>query len=190
MMLDEKHKEESSSLIKQLISEEKITKPEEGRAKFFFDKGLESFNLAERVLKISEDKEDPLKSYMWVVGGAYYSMFFAATALLAYFNHKIKEELGIHKLTYHALIHYFIVDDNKLQKHFVEEYQDAYTEAEELLQISELKAVSLVKDFDFEREKRRRFTYETGEIAELNKAKTSVKRAETFLTEIRKIIGR
>ena len=81
-----------------------------------------------------------------------------------------------------------MVDDNKLQKHFIEEYNDAYTEAEELLKISESKAFSMIPDFDFEMAKRKRFTYEMGEIAELNKAKTSLTRAGEFLTEARKII--
>jgi len=39
-------------------------------------------------------------------------------------------------------------------------------------------------------EGRERFTYEMGGIAELNKARTSVKRANEFLTEVRKIIGK
>ncbi len=188
-MLDEKHKEESRSLIKQLIDNGKIIKPEGRTIKFFLDKGIESFNLAKRILDISEDEEDELRSYMWVVAVAYYSMFFTGTSLLAFFNHQIDEERGIHKLTYHALVYYFLIDDNKLQKHFIEEYQDAYTEAEDLLKISESKALSMVQDFDFEMAKRKRFTYEMGEIAELNKARTSVKRANEFLTEARKIIG-
>lgn len=188
-MLDDKQKKESSFLIKQLINEDKIIKPERGREKFFLDKSIESLTLAKMVLEISEDNEDPLISFMWVTSISYYAIFFAATALLAHFNHKIDEEKGIHKLTYHALIYYFLVDDNKLQKHFIEEYKDAYTEAEELLKISEIKAITMIKEFDFEREKRKKFTYDMGEIAELNKARTSLKRANEFLTEVRKIVS-
>ena len=188
-MLDDKRKEESKSLIKQLIDTGKMIKPERNQIKFFLDKSVESFNLAKRVLEISEDEEDNLKSHMWVVAIAYYSMFFAGTSLLAFFNHQINEKKGIHKLTYHALVYYFLIDDNKLQKHFIEEYQDAYVEAEELLKISESKAFSMLQDFDFEMAKRKRFTYEMGEIAELNKARTSVKRANEFLIEARKIIS-
>lgn len=189
-MLDERERKESSYILKQLISENKITKPEISREQFFLDKSIESFNLAKKVLQISEDKNDPLVSYMWVVSISYYSMFFAATSLLAHFGHKINEERSIHKLTYHALVYYFLVEDNKLQKYFIEEYKDAFKETEELLQMSELKAISLIKDFDLEREKRRRFTYEMGEVTESNKAKTSVKRATEFLTQVRKIIGK
>ncbi|MFH1682927.1 MAG: hypothetical protein ABIA37_03960 [Candidatus Woesearchaeota archaeon] len=187
-MWDEKHTKESSSLIKRLIDEGKMIRPEQDRERFFLDKSIESLQLAKRVLEISEDRDDPLASPMWVVSISYYTMFFAATSLLAHFKHKIDEEKSIHKLTFHALIYYFLVDDNKLQKHFVEEYHDAYEEAEELLRISELKAISMIEEFDFEREKRRRFTYEMGEIAELNKARTSVKRANNFLVEVRKML--
>lgn len=148
-MLDEKQKKESSYLIKQLISENKIIKPEEGRKTFFINKSIESFSIAKRILEISQEENDPLRSYMWVVSISYYSIFFAATALLAHFNHRIDDNRGIHKLTYHALIYYFLIDDNKLEKYFVEEYKDAYDEAEELLQVSRSKAVSLIKFFDY-----------------------------------------
>lgn len=186
--MENKLRDDCRSIIKQLIKDGRIIQPEPGRERFFLDKAIESLNLAKRILDIFEDEKESLKSYMWVVSVSYYSMFFAATALLAHFNHKINEERGVHKLTYHALIYYFLVDDNKLQQHFIKEYQDAYTEADELLRISEEKAVSMIQDFDLEREKRRKFTYEMGEVAELNKARTSVKRAVEFLDEVRKIV--
>jgi len=189
-MLDNKEKESSSSTIRQLITEKKIVEPEAGREQFFLDKRINSFALAKRILDISENKEESLRSFMWVVSISYYSMFFAATALLAHFGHKIKEEKSIHKLTYHALVYYFLINENKLQKYFLKEYKDMYNNAEELLQFSEQKVESLVHNFDWEREKRRRFTYEMGEVAEVNKARTSLQRAEEFLTEVRKIIQR
>lgn len=74
------------------------------------------------------------------------------------------------------------------QKYFIQQYQEAYEEAEELLRISEDKAISLVTSFDLEREKRQKYTYEMGEIAEQQKAKTSLARAELFLLEVRKIV--
>lgn len=129
-----------------------------------------------------------MKSYAWVICIAYYSMFFAATALLAHFKHKIAEDQDIHKLTHHALLYYFILDDNKLQKHFVEEYGDAYQEAGQLLQFSEQKALEMVQDFDFEQQKRKMFTYEMGRVAEQQKARTSLQRAENFLVQVRKMI--
>jgi len=125
---------------------------------------------------------------MWAITTAYYSMFFAATALLAHFGHKIKSEIGIHKLTYHALAYYFIIADNKLQKHFVEEYKDMYYDAENLLQISEEKALEMIEHFKFEQTKRTRFTYEMGWTAEKQKAQTSLERAEEFILEIRELM--
>jgi len=187
-MLDEKQKQLTRKVISGLIAQRKIVKPERGRSYFFLEKSKDSFLLAKRILEIADDPTEQLKSYAWVVCIAYYSMFFAATALLAHFMHKIDGEQGIHKLTSHALLYYFILDDNKLQKHFIEEYQDTYKEAEQLLQLSEQKALEMVQDFDFEQQKRKIFTYEMGKIAEQQKARTSLQRAENFLMEVRKII--
>lgn len=187
-MLDNKKKEESNKIIKQLISENKIIKPKQGTKEFFMNKADNSLQISKRIFEISENPKDVLTGYMWVINSAYYSMFFAATTLLAYFNHKINVEVGIHKLTYHALIYYFLIDDNKLQKHFIEQYKEAFEEAEELLQISEEKAVEMLENFSFEISKRKKFTYDEGLIAERNKAKTSLERAEKFLFEVKRII--
>ncbi len=111
-------------------------------------------------------------------------MFFAATALLAKHNHKINADQGIHTLTYHALIHYFIKEDNKLKWRLMEDYKDAVGEAEELLQITERKLKELAMNLRFELTKRNIFTYEVGEEAERNKALTSYKRAKHFFREI------
>lgn len=187
-MLDDKDKQESRSIIGQLIKEGKIIKPLPGTKDFFLTKSKESLQLSQRIFEISQDENDPLESYMWIVTTSYYSMFFAATALLAYFKHKIDSEIGIHRLTYHALVYYFLIDDNKLQKHFLEEYKDLYEKAEELLQTSEEKATEMIRHFKFEQKKRNEFTYEMGKIAEKQKAKTSLERAEEFVLEIRKLI--
>ena len=188
-MLD-KDKQKSKSIISQLIKEDKIIKPLPGTGDFFLAKSIESLQLSKRIFEISQDEDDPLESYMWVITTAYYSMFFAATALLAYFKHRIDVEVGIHKLTYHALIYYFLIADNKLQKHFIEEYKEMYDNAEKLLQISEEKAIEILEHFKFEQSKRTRFTYEMGRIAEEQKAKTSLKRAEEFTLETRKVMRR
>jgi len=184
-MLDKQH---SISIIRQLINDENIGKPKLGSREFFLAKSLESLQLSKRIYALCQDKDDPIKSYMWVITTAYYSMFYAATALLAHFNKVIKSEVGIHKLTYHALVYYFLVADNKLQKQFIEEYKDQFDDAKEILQISEGKAVELVENLRYEEDKRSRFTYEMGMIAEANKAKTSLERAEEFVTEIRKLM--
>jgi len=107
-------KEESRSLISKLIKDGIIVKPVQGTKEFFLNKSIESLQISKRIFEIAEN--ETLKSYMWTITTAYYSMFFAATSLLAHFGHKIKSEIGIHKLTYHALVYYFLIADHKLQK--------------------------------------------------------------------------
>ena len=186
-MLEDKRLEESSKIIKKLIADGRIVKPKEGAVGFFIEKSTQSIAVASRLLEL-EDAEG-LIADMWVINASYYAMFFAATALLAKFGHKINTEAGIHRLTYHALVHFFIVEDNKLKKHFIEEDKDAVEQAEELLQLSERKAEKLIRDFDSEMSKRKIFTYDLGKIAERKKAETSLLRAKNFVNEVEKIIG-
>ena len=185
--MDEK---ESKTIITQLIKEEKIGLPEQGAEDFFFEKADESLQVAQRLLQIAQDKNDNLKSYMWVISVAYYSMFYSATALLAHFGHRIKTDLGVHKKTYHALVYYFHILDKKIQRQLLESYKDVYTDAEELLQNTESKAVELMESFKFEQDKRKIFTYDMGVYAQENKAITSVKRAKEFYSNVESILKR
>ena len=186
-MLEDKKLKESSAIIKKIIAEGSIVEPKEGSVEFFMEKSTQSVAVASRLLKLEDEEE--LRVDMWVINASYYAMFFAATALLSRFNHKIKTEAGIHKLTYHAIVHFFIVEDNKIEKHFMEEYHDAVDQAEELLQLSERKTELLIRDLGNEMSKRKIFTYELGKTAERKKAETSLLRAKNFVTEIEKIIG-
>ena len=63
-----------------------------------------------------------------------------------------------------------------------------YDDAEQLLQISQEKARNMVENLGFEQSKRKIFTYDVGMITERNKALTSLKRAEEFLIETRKML--
>jgi len=185
-MLDEKKIEQSSKIIRELIAAGKIIKPKMGVVDFFLNQSHRTLVIAERLLKLYD--EEALDTHLWVINTSYYAMFFQATALLAFFNHKIEAEQGIHKLTFHALVHYFIKEDNKLKKQLVEEYQDAVKDAESLLQLGEEKVQGLIMDFDFELFKRKTFTYTTEGTAERNKALTSFQRAKNFVGEIDKVI--
>ena len=185
-MLDKKYIEQSSDIIRQMIKEGKIVKPKIGAADFFIRKSRNALIVSERLLRLYD--EEKLDTNLWVINTAYYSMFFAATALLAKFGRRIDAELGIHRLTYHALVHYFIKEDNRLKMQLVEEYETAVEDAEKLLQLGEAKIKELVKDFNYELEKRKTFTYSTEETAERNKAITSYNRAKNFLQEISKIV--
>ena len=186
-MLEDKRLKESSGIIKKLILDGRIVKPKEGTIKFFMEKSTQSIAVASRLLEI--EKEENMAADMWVINSSYYAMFFAAASLLAKFGHAIKTEIGIHRLTYHALVHFFVVEDKKLEKHFMEEYKDAVEEANELLQMSERKADEMIKDFGNEMSKRKIFTYDLGKTAERVKAETSLSRAKNFVKEVERIIG-
>ncbi|MFH0701473.1 MAG: hypothetical protein V2A62_03475 [Candidatus Woesearchaeota archaeon] len=185
-MLDEQKIEQSSKIIRELITAGKIVKPKVGMVDFFLNQSHRSLAVAERLLRLYDDER--LDTHLWVINTSYYAMFFQATALLALFNHKIEAEQGIHKLTFHALVYYFIKEDNKLKKQLVEEYQDAVKDAESLLQLGETKVQELILDFNSEQVKRKTFTYTTEENAERTKALTSFNRAKNFVGEIDKVI--
>jgi len=185
-MLDNKKIEESSKVMQQLIKSGKIIKPGPKTKDFFLSKGRKSLIVAKRLLELQE--EENIDANLWVINASYYSMFFDATALLAHYNHKIKSNVGIHKITYHALVYYFVKLDNKLKKEIVEGYDEAIRDAEELLQLGENRIKDLITSFDNEMSKRKDFTYEIELDIEKNKAITSFKRAQKFHEEISKVI--
>lgn len=187
-MLDEKQIEESSRVVSQLIKDGKIIIPKPEADEFFLKKSRNALTISKRLCDLFE--EEKLDTHAWVINTSYYSMFFAATALLAKYNHKIDADAGIHKLTYHALVYYFIKQESKFKWYLIEEYKEAIKDAEELLQLSEKKLKELVADFGFELEKRKTFTYDIGKDAERNKALTSYTRAKNFFQEIEKAMAR
>ena len=185
-MLDNKKIEQSSHIVRALISDGKIVTPHSGAASFFLKQSRMSLLVSKRLLDIYNiEKQETL---LWVINSSYYSMFFAATALLAHFKHKINSEIGIHALTYHALVHYFVKEQSKLKTQLMEEYKDAFDDAEQLLQFSEQKIKGFVLDFELEMGKRKIFTYELGALAEKKKAELSFHRAQSFFREVEKII--
>lgn len=147
-------------------------------------KSRESLDIAARLMELQDT--EGLTANMWVINTAYYSMFFAATALLARFGHRIKVTTGIHRMTYHALVHYFVKEDNRLKRQFMEEYKEAVEDADKILQLSEERIRYLVADLESESTKRKEFTYEMGMIAEKSKADASLSRAKRFFIEIEK----
>ncbi|MBU0629152.1 MAG: hypothetical protein KKC75_08245 [Nanoarchaeota archaeon] len=186
-MLEDKKLKESSAIIKKIITEGGIIKPTMGSIEFFMEKSRQSIAVASRLMEL--ESEEGLTADMWIINASYYSMFFAAISLLAKSGRAIKKEVGIHKLTYHALIHYFLIEDNKLEKYFIEGYKEAVQEAEELLQLSERKTEEFIRAFDNETSKRKMFTYDLGKTAEKIKAETSLLRAKKFVNEVEKIIS-
>jgi len=127
--------------------------------------------------------------FLWVINPSYYSMFYAAHALIAYKGVRILQGQGIHKKTAHALI-YFCVKNDFIAKELYEQFMEGQQEAAELLNIEEFreKAETLVGDYFYELKKRSKFTYETEEEVKERHAATSLKRAKEFLTKIETII--
>lgn len=116
-------------------------------------------------------------SNLWVVVISYYSMFYLANALLYKLGYKIGPKVA-HKVTSDALI---VFVRNKLKDKLIEDYELAGNEA---LILSD----NLLQSFDFEREKRSVFQYESTEEIKMAKAKTSLDRAEEFGIKIEKML--
>lgn len=185
-MLDNEKIEQSCKIIKLMISDRVIVAPEPLRKSFFLNKSIMSLNVAKKLLEM-QNKED-INANMWIINTSYYAMFFAATALLAHHNHKINSEVEIHKLTYHALVYYFIKQENKLKYTFASDYKDAVEDAEQLLQLGQKQIEKLITDLDYEQDKRKRYTYEMAQEAETQKAETSLNRAKEFVDQIKRMV--
>jgi uncharacterized protein (UPF0332 family) len=193
-MADEKIIEKAKSNIKGYLRERKIAKEKDSKyTSFFIRNAQNSFNSAKLLFNVSSN-QDLKKSlgfpnfdgYLWVINSSYYSMFYMARALLESQGIKIKVKQSVHAITFNALIYYFYLT-KKIEKRLIEEFQKAGNEASEIL--GKEKAENLIRDYFNEKDKRERFTYEMGEIAMQNKAKTSLDRARFFNQEIRKIIS-
>lgn len=198
-----KRVKEAENVIKNLINEEKIIKlSEQEKIRFvaFYRKQANlSLIAADLLYNISIEKaskefhklNENYECFLWVINTAYYSMFYAAHALLAYRGIRIPSEQGIHKITAHALV-YFCIKNNFIAKELYEQFVDSQIEAAELLNLEDFKerAIDLTTKYFYESEKRSSFTYETEEEAKQRHAFTSLKRAKEFLNEIEKIIGK
>ena len=104
-------------------------------------------------------------------------MFYLANALLYKLGYKIGKKVA-HKVTSDALI---VFVRNKLKDQLIEDYELASNEA---LHLSD----NLLQDYDFEREKRSVFQYESTEEIKTVKAKTSLERAEKFSVTMEKML--
>ncbi len=177
---------------------------------FFIKNAKDSLDSAKVLFDISVNEKikntlgmPNFNGFLWVINSSYYSMFYMARALLESISIKIKSEESVHFLVFNALVYYFY-STGKLEKHFIEDFDNAQEESSEILgkekvnssRISKFpsqaqeKAKEMISDYSNEKEKRTKFTYETGEIAMKSKAETSLNRAKKFNEEIRKILGR
>jgi uncharacterized protein (UPF0332 family) len=176
-MIDKKRIEESRINFNIYLRDGLIKKEKNETAFYTYLKNSDlSLKVAEKLMNDNE-----LKPYLWVVVCSYYSMFYIANAVLINLGYKTGEKI-VHKVTSDALI--FLVL-NKLKKGLLEEYEAIRDDA---LEIASAKAEEIVKNYDFELDKRSKFQYEMSEEAKESKAKTSLERAKEFVFEMKKLL--
>lgn len=131
-------------------------------------------------IEIAEFLSKNQKSDLWIIVTSYYSMFYIANAALFKIGYKVGDKIP-HKITADALI---VFIRNKLKNTLIEEYEEAQDEV-----LSDIKADTIIDEFDRERIKRGRLQYETTKEDRHSKAITSLKRAKNFLFEMEKLFG-
>ncbi|MEK6887542.1 MAG: hypothetical protein AABX14_01210 [Candidatus Aenigmatarchaeota archaeon] len=191
-MLDEK---ESAQRVSEYLRNGTIAKEKEVEfVSFFLNNAKNSLGAANLLWNTSTDKAlqktlqiEGFNGYLWVINASYYSMFYMARALLESTGIKMKQKKFVHEVTYHCLVHYFYTT-KKLQKIFVDDFEEAGRETAELL--GQQRAAELMEEYHNEKKKRGNITYETGIVALQQTAKTSLERARRFYGETGKITRR
>ncbi|MBI4146692.1 hypothetical protein HY489_05140 [Candidatus Woesearchaeota archaeon] len=192
-MLDDKKLKEIRGRVPKCVKEGKrVIDSQKKFVDFFLTNARNSLSAAKLLFEMSTSQQlqsqigyADFNGFLWVINTSYYSMFYMARALLESNGIKIKTEIGVHAVTFDALVFYFYLT-GKLQKKLIEDFAEAKTETAELL--GKERAKMLIEEYYYEKEKRTTFTYELGEIAMQNKAQTSLGRAKIFNEEIRKIL--
>lgn len=192
-MLGNKKLKEAESRVKHYLREGIIkTRGTKEDVHFFLVNAKNSLQSAKLLLEVSGSEELQERTghlgfngYLWVINASYYSMFYMARALLDNAGIKLKSDFSIHTLTFDALVYYFYLT-GKLQKRLIGIFVEAKEDAAELL--GKETADELIVTYFYEKRKRGRLTYETGELAMQNKAKTSVERADKFNKELKRTI--
>jgi len=194
MLEDKKIEEAKNNAIKDINSGKIIKTKDSKYIDFFLKNSKDSLDSAKILLDISLNEKTKnslgmpdFNGFLWVINSSYYSMFYMARTLLESIGVKIKTEESMHFLVFNALVYYFY-STGKLERHFIEDFENAQEESAQIL--GKEKAREIISDYSSEREKRGKFTYETGEIAMKGKAETSLSRAKRFYEEARKILGK
>lgn len=200
--MEKKRIEEAQRNAKQYIDEGLLKVKDKDAPRFvgFFMKNAESsLQTASMLQEISDQQglkaalkvSSDFESYLWVIVSSYYSMFYAATALLASQGIRATGQI-VHKVTGDALIHFF-VSNKKLAK-LLEQYEEAQAVGleligrEELMKSMQKKADELIVAYESERKKRSKFQYDIGVQAKRGYAQTSLERAKEFVFETKKIL--
>jgi len=203
-MIEKKRIEEAARNVRQYIADGLLkTRDNESKklASFFMDQAERSLRTASLIFELSTDSaaketmrlERDFESHLWVIVTSYYSMFYAALALLASQGIRAGRQI-VHKVVADALIHFFI--SNKRLAKMLEDYEEARDASlelmgrEELMKHLEKRADELIVAYERERDKRSKFQYDIGEMARRSYAETSLQRARDLVSEVRKILSK
>ncbi len=165
-----------------------------------YEKSENALKTAQYLLKIMVDsgaKElfnaEGYNGTLWVINAAYYRIFFLSQYLLALEDKKFPEDISdTHKTIELALLYYFIIKgsglEGKKEITWEEIKESKLSKALELLldaseeigELTQQRAKHAVEHMNAERIKRHQFTYKMTFHAEMEKAKTSIKRAIEF----------
>ena len=153
-------------------------------AKLFTERAKNELKIAEVLLRLSEDKEEKksfdirenMTFYSGAIAHAYYCIFYSAKAILATKNIKTSAP-EIHKKTFDSFKKHF-VDTGIIDAELLKIYRSMIIRADDLLEI-----------FSIEKSKRGDFTYKTIPQANKKPAEESLKNAQTFATNVFKIIS-
>lgn len=200
-MMEKKRIEEADRNVKQYIADG-LLKTRDDEAKklvpFFMDQAERSLRTAAIIFELSTDTiaketmriEKGFESYLWVIVTSYYSMFYAALALLAREGIRVGRHI-VHKVVADALIHFI---SSKTLAKMLEAYEEARDTTleligrEELLKRLERRADELVMAYGREREKRSKFQYEIGEMAKRGHGQITLQRARDSVSEVSRIL--
>jgi uncharacterized protein (UPF0332 family) len=175
-MLDKKRIKEAEQNVKSYLNEKLLSK--NSFESIVFDVLM---NNSRESIETAKFLTENNKSNLWIIVTSYYSMFYIASAVLYKLGYKVGDKIP-HKVVSDALI-VFVKD--KLKESLLENYEELRDEA---LLLAKNRAENLVETFDYERSKRGFIQYKTKEIVKTSKAETSLKRAEEFIFEMKKLI--
>lgn len=150
--------------------------------KIYVQRAINEISAAKLLFEVSNNKdkkedlkvEEEMTFYSAVISHSYYSIFYAAKAILLTKDIKTSAP-EVHKKTYEAFKEQF-VDSGVLDTELLSIYKKMIVRADELLQI-----------FKDEKWKRGHFTYQTIPQANKDPAARSIHNAMTFLKNIKPI---
>jgi len=176
-VIDEKRKKEAHKNFNLYLTDGLLKKETSQLAKSRY---VENADLS---LKTAQElMQSRLKPHLWVIVISYYSMFYITNAVLLHYGYRTQDKIS-HKVTSDALV---VLVLDKLKKELLENYEDMQIDA---LEIAGAKAEAIVESYSFELDKRSRFQYNMLEQTKESKAATSLKRANEFIFEMKKLIS-